>query len=281
MAMSRGTIRVGLSGWTFAPWRGGFYPPSLPRQHELHFAANCFATLEINDTFYATQSAETFRLWRAQVTGGFQFAVRGPRTVTHTLRLRAPEPALGCFFASGVLLLGPHLGPILWRLPSNLAFDPDRLNRFVDLLPTDTYQAADLADRHDTRLLARPWMDLDRNRPLRHALEIDHDSYRDPCFLRLLRERNIALVCNDAAIARRFAPMTADFVYCRLHAAADYDGPSLTAWATRTRQWAQGTEAEATGRRGLRRRDVFIYLDTIRRHRAPANALELVRRLRA
>ena len=162
---SAGVIRVGISGWAYAPWRGGFYPKEIKREHELAFAADQFRTIEINSTFYAMQRPDAFATWAEQVPADFVFAVKAPRDITHILRLRDPIVPLANFLASGVLRLGVHLGPILWQFPQNFRFDADRIAPFLRLLPQDTAHAAQLARKHDNNLRAPAWL----CRPLRLA----------------------------------------------------------------------------------------------------------------
>ncbi|HEX2940906.1 MAG TPA: DUF72 domain-containing protein [Rhodopila sp.] len=288
--MSLGIIRVGVSGWTYAPWRGAFYPKSLQRQQELAYAAHRLGTIEINGTFYGLQKPEAFRVWAEQVPAGFVFAVKAPRLITHVLRLQDAQAPLANFIASGLLRLGVHLGPILWQLPANLPFDPTRLDAFLRLLPRSTHAALTLGRQHDRRLSTTAWLQTDAQRPLRHALEVRHESFRCQAFIDLLRAHDVALVCADTAVRPWLMDLTSDFVYCRLHGpaalyAGGYDSAELDVWADRCRLWAAGEEprdAERIGGKGRpRRRDVFVYFDNDARARAPANAAELIRRLRA
>lgn len=136
------TVRIGISGWRYARWRGVFYPKDLRQKDELAFAARKFPSIEINGTFYSLQNPSLFGRWADETPDDFVFALKGPRYVTHMLKLRNAKPALANFFASGVLRLGRKLGPILWQLPPNLAFDPARLAAFFALLPRDTDAAA-------------------------------------------------------------------------------------------------------------------------------------------
>src|SRR5690606_12760184 len=178
----RGDIRIGVSGWTYAGWRGQFYPPGLPRRRELAYAAAHFNALEINGTFYGMQRPAAFLAWAAAVPDDFVFAVKGSRYITHMLKLRGIEAALANFFASGPLALGEKLGPLLWQFPPMLPFDSARFEAFFRLLPRDTLQAARLAERHDHRLKAPPFLDPGPGRPVRHAVEIRHEIFRDPAF---------------------------------------------------------------------------------------------------
>ena len=215
--MSAGIVRVGISGWTYAPWRGAFYPKDLKREQELGYAAGQFRTLEINDTFYGMQRPETFAGWAEQVPEEFVFAVKAPRYITHMLRLRDVAVPLANFLASGLLRLGIHLGPILWQFPPNFRFDPARIEPFLKMLPHDTGHAAALGREHDNRLRAPAWLDVDTRRPMRHAFEVRHDSFRCQAFIDLLRAHDVALVCADSVEWPRLMDVTSDFVYCRLH----------------------------------------------------------------
>src|SRR5690606_16190048 len=176
----KGDIRIGVSGWTYRPWRGNFYPAGLLQRQELSFAASRFNALEINGTFYGMQTPKAFRAWRDAVPEGFVFAIKGPRYLTHMLRLTRPEAPLANFFASGPLVLGEKLGPILWQFPARFTFDVGRIEAFLQLLPRDTGDAARLARKHDRRLRAPADYGDGVVRPLRHAMEIRHESFRDP-----------------------------------------------------------------------------------------------------
>src|SRR5690349_1355949 len=136
-----GDIRIGISGWTYAPWRGKFYPEGLPHARELAFASRAFNSIEINGTFYSLQRPESFARWFDATPEGFLFAVKGPRFITHMKRLKDVETPLANFLASGVLRLGPKLGPILWQLPERQRFELRRLEDFFALLPRDTEAA--------------------------------------------------------------------------------------------------------------------------------------------
>jgi len=289
---SRGDIRIGISGWTYAPWRGAFYPAGLPHRRELEYAARRFAAIEINGTFYSLQRPEAFGRWRDATPEGFVFAIKGPRYITHLLRLKDAAAPLANFFASGLLRLGPRLGPILWQFPARMTFDAERFEAFLALLPTDTAAATKLARRHDRRVSGRAWLKCDVEAPIRHAVEIRHDSFRDPAFLALLRRHGAALACADAVDWPRLTDVTSDFVYCRLHGseelyASGYDDAALDAWAKRVAAWATGGEPDDAERAGApakpRRsgRDVFVFFDNDAKVRAPRDAAALAERLEA
>jgi uncharacterized protein YecE (DUF72 family) len=288
MTNHAGTVRIGISGWTYAPWRGVFYPKGLPQKRELAYASSQFRTIEINGTFYGMQRPDAFASWAEQVPDDFVFSVKAPRYITHIRRLKDIETPLANFIASGLLRLGRTLGPLLWQFPPNFRFDPARIEAFLKSLPHDTEFAADLRRKHDDRLKAPAWLKVDAPRPLRHAMEIRHDSFRDRAFIDLLRHYKVALVCADAVEWPRLMDLTADFVYCRRHGSEDlyasgYDDAALDDWARRVTDWARGREpkdAERVGGEGTaRRRDVFVYFDNDIKVRAPADAHALEERV--
>lgn len=285
---TQGEIRIGVSGWTYAPWRGNFYPPELTQKRELDYAARQFNAIEINGTFYGMQRPSAFRHWAAAAPDGFVFAVKGPRYLTHMLRLKEPEAPLANFFASGVLAMGDKLGPILWQFPERFAFDAARVEAFLALLPHDTAAAAMLGRRHDQRLKARADYGDGKVRALRHAMEIRHESFRHPDFIALLRRYDVALVCADTVDWPRLMDVTSDFVYCRLHGSRElyrsgYADAELDAWARRVRHWVAGkatdgdfvTAPTADGRA----RDVFVFFDNTDKLMAPGDAKGLMARL--
>jgi uncharacterized protein YecE (DUF72 family) len=283
-----GRIRVGISGWTYAPWRGVFYPQGLRQKDELSFAAQQVSSIEINGTFYRQQAPKSFTAWAAAVPEDFVFSIKGPRFITHIRRLREIEGPLANFMACGVLTLGAKLGPILWQFPPNFALDLDRFAYFLALLPKDTGEAAALAARHDGWLKEKAAITIEANRPLRHAVEIRHESFRDGAFVDLLRSHGVALVCADTVDWPRLMDVTADFLYLRLHGsealyASGYDDAALDAWAGRIGAWATGGEpadAERVGGQAIhRKRDVFVYFDNDIKVRAPVDAQALMRRL--
>lgn len=288
--MNPGVIRIGITGWTYGPWRGVFYPKDVKREQELAYAASHLRTIEINGTFYGMQRPETFGSWVEHVPADFVFAVKGPRYITHILRLRDPQVPLANFIASGLLRLGVHLGPILWQFPPNFRFDPARIASFLKILPRDTAAAAALGRQHDNKLRGPAWLDLEIRRPMRHAIEIRHESFRSQAFIDLLRAHDVALVCSDSGEWPRLMDITSDFVYCRLHGsrhfhASGYDNTALDEWGRRIKAWARGeepTDAERIGAKARsRKRDVFVFFENDKKVRAPANAMELIRRVRS
>jgi uncharacterized protein YecE (DUF72 family) len=281
--------RVGTSGWVYPPWRGTFYPPRLLHRRELEYLSRRVNTIEINGSFYSLQRPSSYQSWAAATPEDFVFAVKGGRFITHMKKLRDVETPLANFFASGVLALGAKLGPLLWQLPPSLPFDADRLAAFFALLPRGTAEAATLAQRHDQRLEDRAWTSTDADRPLRHALEVRHPSYRDPALVELLRAQGIALVVADTAGTWPYLEdVTADFVYVRLHGDSElyvsgYTDEALDTWAQRIRRWQAGesprTEHTIAPPAPVRPREVFVYFDNDVKVRAPADAISLARRL--
>lgn len=288
-----GIVRIGISGWRYPPWRGVFYPRGLPQRRELEYASRQLPTIEINGSFYALQRPEYYARWHRETPPGFVFAVKGGRFITHMLKLRGVEGALANFFASGLADLREKLGPLLWQLPPMLRYDAQRLRSFFALLPRDTEQASALARRHDAKLAGRVALDYGPCRPLRHALEVRHESFRDPALVAQLRRHRIALVVADTAGRWPYAEdLTADFVYVRLHGdrelyVSGYTKPALARWSERIACWRDGGEAadavRISARPASRRasRDVYCYFDNDAKVRAPVDAMQLTRLLAA
>ncbi|WP_332119677.1 DUF72 domain-containing protein [Azorhizobium caulinodans] len=282
-------VRIGVSGWTYAPWRGAFYPEGLGAKRELAYAAQVFRSLEVNGTFYGLQKPEVFARWAAETPDDFLFAVKGPRFITHMKRLKEVEAPLANFFASGVLKLGRKLGPVLWQLPASFPFDEARLDAFLSLLPRNMATASELARRHDARLEGRAAVEAETDGPLRHALEIRHDSYRTHAFTDLLRHHGVALVCADTVEWPLLMDATADFIYVRLHGSQElyrsaYPPEELDRWAARVGRWREGqamTDGAFIDARSVpkRPRDVFVYFDNTDKLHAPDDARALMTRL--
>lgn len=284
-------IRIGISGWRYVPWRGVFYPGSLPQHRELEFAASRFASVEINGSFYSLQRPESYARWHDATPDDFVFSVKGSRYITHMLRLRNVETPLANFFASGLFNLKAKLGPFLWQFPPNFRYDAEKLERFFELLPRDTGQALRLARHRDARMRGRSRLAIDAVRPLRHAIEIRHESFRDPGFISLLRRQGIALVVADTAGKwPHVEDLTADFVYVRLHGDKEiysngYTNRALDRWAKRIDAWSRGSQPEDArlisdrSARARRSRDVYVYFDNDIKVKAPFDALNLADRL--
>lgn len=265
--MARGRIYVGVGGWSFAPWRGVFYPEDLPQAHELDFASRRLTSIEINATFYRTQTRETFLRWRDATPEGFVFSVKAPRyAVTRRSAQEASESILR-FFDSGVLALGPKLGPILWQFPQSRAYEPFFFEDFLSALPKQGDGA-----------------------PLRHAIEVRHESFKTSNFVALARAHGAAIVMAGDSDFPLIADLTAPFVYARIMGTQatrreGYDAAGLDLWAARALKWAAGGPADDlprlaanTPRRAAR--DVYLYVIRGAKARNPAAAMALIERLR-
>ncbi len=284
-------IRIGISGWRYAPWRGVFYPEGLAQARELEYASRAVPTIEINGSFYSLQRPESYQAWYDATPEGFVFAHKGNRYITHIRRLREPEKPLANVFASGVLLLREKLGPFLWQFPPNFKFDEALFEHFFSLLPQDTEQAAALASRHEARMEGRAATETGQRRKVLHAIEIRNESFAVPAFVRLLRKYKLALVVADTAGKwPDYEDVTSGFMYLRLHGekelyASGYTPESLDRWAARIRAWAGGSQPQdaklivdsAPPRRASR--DIYCYFDNDIKVHAPFDAQNLGKRL--
>ncbi|WP_448005751.1 DUF72 domain-containing protein [Agromyces bauzanensis] len=267
--------RVGISGWVYPPWRGVFYPPDLRQADELDYAARNVTSIEVNGSFYSLQRPANWLRWRDAVPPDFVFAVKGPRFITHIKRLGDVDAPLANFFASGLLVLGDRLGPVLWQLPPNLAFDEALLDAFLARLPRTHGAAASIARHRDRRMAGRTSYALRAaaDRPIRHAVEVRHPSFETDAWRSLLERHGVASVTADTAGKYpRVDWATADFAYARLHGEEElytsgYDADSLDRWA----EWVRAHLAAG--------RDAFVYFDNDVKVRAPFDAMALIERL--
>jgi len=288
-----GEIHIGISGWRYDGWRGTFYPKGLKQAAELRYASRRMQTIEINGTHYSLQALDSWRHWYDDTPAGFTFSVTGARYLTHMLRFRDDTATVACanFFAQGLLALKDKLGPILWQFPPSLRFDPHHMTRFLDLLPHDTEAALALAKRHDGRVRT-PYLEIDRKRAMRHAIEIRHPSFVNSGFVKLLRRHKVALVVSDSTEPwPQFDDLSAGFVYMRLHGtetkySGEYSDASLEHWACKIESWRRG-EQPADARLiapdlpppHARARDVYCYFDNDAKTNAPFDARRLMERL--
>jgi uncharacterized protein YecE (DUF72 family) len=292
--MARATIRVGISGWRYAPWRGGFYPEGLAQRRELEFASRKLPTIELNGSFYSLQRPEAYARWYGETPANFVFSVKGPRYLTHMLRLRGIDEALANFLASGLFALKEKLGPVVWQFPPNFRYDAERMHAFLELLPRDTEHALSMARRRSSWMKGRTCLQIDEPRPLRHAIEIRHPSFLVPEFVELLRRQRIALVVTESAGKWPMPQdVTAEFVYMRLHGDEElyrsgYRDEALDAWAKRVEAWHRGGEPDDADKvlprppPTRKPRDVYCYFDnTDVKLRAPFDAQTLMRKLGA
>jgi uncharacterized protein YecE (DUF72 family) len=267
-------IRIGLSGWRYAGWRGSFYPADLVQRKELAYCAGRFSTIEVNGSFYSLQRPASYASWHDETPDHFVFALKGGRYITHMKRLRDIDVPMANFFASGPLALGDKLGPVLWQLPATTRFDPDVLSTFLARLPRTSGEAAVMAQGHDAKVPADRALTAARTQVrLRHALEPRHASFGEQAAVDLLRRYGVALVVSDAGDTwPRFEHVTSDLVYVRLHGAQElyssgYGPRALDEWAGRISDWSAD---------GL---DVFVYFDNDAKVHAPYDALALMDRL--
>jgi uncharacterized protein YecE (DUF72 family) len=282
------TVRIGISGWNYPPWRSVFYPHGLRQADELAYASREFPSIEINGSFYSLQRPTTYRKWYDTVPADFVFGVKGGRYVTHMKRLRDAERGLANFFASGLLCLEEKLGPILWQLPPALRFDAGVLEEFFRLLPRNFDDAAKLARGHDPRFADRVSFGPGGRAKLRYALEVRHPSFLQPEFIQLLRRHDVApCVADSAGLYPQISDLTADFVYLRLHGAeqlytSSYTARELSQWARRIRAWNAGNDANDApplqpARADGKPRPVFVYFDNDVKAHAPFDAKNLAR----
>jgi uncharacterized protein YecE (DUF72 family) len=268
MTAKSGQIRVGIGGWIFEPWRGVFYPKGLAQAKELAYVASRLTSIEINSTFYGQQKPESSRKWAAAVPDGFVFSVKGPRFASNRRVLAEAGDSIKRFIGSGVLELGDRLGPLLWQFAPTKKFDAADFARFLKLLPGKA-----------------------GGRPLRHVVEVRHDSFRTPEFIALLRRFAIPVVFTDHATYPSIADVTGNIVYARLQRGEDtiptaYPPKRLGAWAARLRTWAIGHKpddlprVDPAHRPKVVPRDVFAYVIHEGKVRAPAAALALIGRMK-
>jgi uncharacterized protein YecE (DUF72 family) len=260
-------IRVGIGGWVFAPWRGEFYPKGLPQARELEHASRKLTSIEINGTFYRTQKPESFRKWAAETPDDFVFSVKGPQFATNRRVLAEAGESIERFFNSGVLELKSKLGPILWQMAPTKQFVPEDFAGFLALLPKT----------------------LD-GRAIRHVVEVRQQSFLVPEFIALLRKHSVAVVLVESGKHPLIPDVTSDFIYARLQGTSEkektgYSAKALDAWAKRARQWEAGGAPDDLATVGGKapakaRRDVFIYMISGAKVRAPAAAMALIERLK-
>jgi len=265
-ATRKASVRVGIGGWSYAPWRQTFYPPGTVQTRELDYASRQVTSIEINGTFYRLQTPEVFAHWHDSTPDDFVFSLKAPRFIVQRKTLAGADAALQRFLSSGITELKSKLGPILWQLAPTRIFDPGDLDSFLTLLP-------------DT--LGR--------RPLRHALEVRHASYMNREFLSIARQHKVAVVCEDDATHPVLADLTSSFVYarlrrCRATLPTGYGLADLKRWSRRARTWVQGGEPKdlprieprSESRTKVIPRDVFIYFINGAKERAPAAARKLI-----
>jgi uncharacterized protein YecE (DUF72 family) len=262
----KGTIRIGIGGWTYEPWRGTFYPDKLPQKRELEYASRRLTSIEINGTFYGSQRPETFAKWRDETPDGFVFSLKAPRYATNRNVLAEAGGTIERFFASGVMELKDKLGPINWQLAPTKEFEPADFEAFLKLLPKEV-----------------------KGRAVRHVVEVRHDSFRSSDFIALVREHGVAVSIAGESAYPQIADATAPFVYARIMGTTEtaelgYSDAALDLWAARAKAWASGAAVAGLDCIDPRSkdgepRDVYLYVISGHKVRNPAAAMALLRRL--
>lgn len=260
-----GTIRVGIGGWTFEPWRGTFYPEKLAQKRELEYASRQLTSIEVNGTYYRGQKPETFAKWRDETPDGFVFSLKAPRFATNRRVLAEAGESIDRFFASGVTELGDKLGPINWQFATTKAFDPQDFEAFLALLPRKV-----------------------DGRAIRHVVEVRHESFQVPEFVELVAKHGVAVVVAADSEFPLIADPTASFVYVRAMgtvegAAAGYAPKDLDSWAERAKTWAEGGTPDGfepiAGAARKAPRDVYLYVISGHKAANPAAAMAVIDRL--
>jgi uncharacterized protein YecE (DUF72 family) len=259
-------IRIGVGGWTYEPWRGTFYPEDLPQKRELEHASRHLTSIEINGTYYGSQKPATYAKWRDETPDDFVFSLKAPRFAMNRTVLAEAGGTITRFFNSGVSELKDKLGPINWQFLPTKQFEPADFEAFLKLLPREI-----------------------AGRPLRHAVEVRHESFRTPAFIALARRYGVAVVIAGDSSYPQIADLTAPFVYARIMGtkateALGYSEAQLVRWAARASTWAAGADPddlEYVGSRGGsdEPRDVFLYVISGHKVHNPAAAMSLIKRL--
>ncbi len=260
------TIRIGIGGWTYEPWRGTFFPEKWPHKRELEYSAARLTAIEVNGTYYSGFKPATFAGWASQVPDGFVFALKASRYCTNRKVLAEAGESILRFVEQGIVELGDRLGPILWQFMATKRFNPDDFGAFVKLLPA-----------------------AHAGVPLRHAIQVRHESFADPAFVALCRDAGVAIVFADSAEYSAIADITADFVYARLESAeerfvAGYAPSALDRWAEVAKTWADGRRpdglpyVEDTAPPQLPR-ETFVFFINGAKVRCPQGAMALIERI--
>jgi uncharacterized protein YecE (DUF72 family) len=265
-AAAAARIRIGVGGWTYEPWRGRFYPEDLPQKRELEHASRHLTSIEINGTYYGSQKPATYAKWHDETPDDFVFSLKAPRFAMNRTVLAEAGGTITRFFNSGVMELKDKLGPINWQFLPTKEFDPADFEAFLKLLPREI-----------------------AGRPLRHAVEVRHESFRTPAFIALARRHGVAVVIAGDSSYPQIADLTAPFVYARIMGtkateAMGYSEAQLVRWAARASTWAAGRDPDDLEYVGPRSgsdepRDVFIYVISGHKVHNPAAAMALIKRL--
>ncbi len=263
-------IRIGVGGWTFAPWRDNFYPKGMPQSRELAYASRQLSAIEINGTYYSTQKPASFAKWRDETPEDFVFSLKATRYATNRRVLAEAGESVQRFVDSGIVELGPKLGPIVWQFMPTKAFEPQDFEAFLKLLPGQV-----------------------EGLPLRHVMDVRHPSFMAPEYLALARKYHCASVFTDSDKFPSFADLSADFIYARLMRSSEklkagYPPKQLAQWADHARTWASGDtpqglpliEAEPPAKWAKAElRDVFMFFINGAKERAPAAARAVLKHI--
>ena len=259
-------IRIGVGGWTYEPWRGTFYPADLPQKRELEHASRHLTSIEINGTYYGSQKPATYAKWRDETPDDFVFSLKAPRFAMNRSVLAEAGGTITRFFNSGVTELKNKLGPINWQFLPTKQFDAADFESFLKLLPQEI-----------------------AGRPLRHAVEVRHASFRTPAFIALARKYGVAVVIAGDSSYPQIADPTAPFIYARIMGtkkteAQGYSDASLKRWAARAHAWASGLSPDdleyVDARSGNHEpRDVFLFVISGHKIHNPAAAMSLMERI--
>jgi uncharacterized protein YecE (DUF72 family) len=261
-------IRVGIGGWTYAPWRDNFYPPGMVQRRELEYASRRVSAIEVNGTWYGAQKPATYAKWRDETPEDFVFSAKAPQRITMSRTLANTGAQVDAFLGD-VATLGDKLGPVVWQFEPGRRLDRGDLAAFLELLPHEV-----------------------EGRRLRHVLDVRDPDFIDAEYLALARQHGVATVFTDSADYPSFADLTYDFVYARLmrsrsEIADGYANVDLQRWAKRARSWASGGEPDDLPRIDTapapqnKTRDVFIYFISSAKERNPAAAMALLQKLGA
>ncbi|CAN5683112.1 DUF72 domain-containing protein [soil metagenome] len=267
MSQSATSIRVGIGGWTYEPWRDNFYPTGLPQKQELHYASRQVTAIEVNGTYYSTMKPESFRKWHDETPDDFVFSLKASRFTTNRKLLATAGESISRFVGSGIAELKDKLGPIVWQFMPTKVFDAEDFAAFLTLLPKK-----------------------EGSRPLRHVVDVRHDSFKTPEYLALARQHGVATVFTDSDKFPSFADLTGDFAYARLMASSatlknGYAPKALDGWAAAAKAWAAGDapdalpRVDADGDPAASQRDVFVFFINGAKEKAPAAAQALLTRL--
>lgn len=264
-----GTIRVGIGGWTFEPWRGTFFPEKWAKARELEYAASKLTAIEVNGTYYGTQKPATFAAWAKAAPDEFVFSLKASRFCTNRKILAEGEASIEKFLGQGIVELGDKLGPILWQFMPTKKFDPDDFSAFLALLPSKRDGVA-----------------------LSHVVDVRHESFRDPAFVALCRGANVSIVHTHSDDYPMIGDASGPVSYARLmqtreEEATGYSASEIDRWVDVARSWAKGATGDAFPLAApddpalASARDVFLFYISGAKVRAPQAAMATIAQLNA